>query len=433
MRITARVSAAGASIAALVFVAGVLNAPGQASGAAADPANACSNPVLAENMAGWGHLDGGATSRRAEISGHPVAKWAFSPRGLRFFMPELRVAPGQTWTVSADDKLVSGSPTNGSARMVVEWYNAANRYIGESPGPVVTVPLTKHGDWTWTRIAATVTVPPNAKSAHVLQVLNFGQANVIPVYATACDYRLGGTSTTPTTPPSSDQAAVRYHWGTPNPAESDEFNGTSVDLAKWGLFGASPGDATGCSPGFDGHGRRCGSQTTEGGGRLSVTGTADGVTGGLYSNHGGFKYGRVEVRERALPLADNGGAPYHAVPLLFPVSADYSQAEIDFAERDVADPAVELFVHHDGTQDQCSLTIDSTEFHNYAIDWAPHSVTWYVDGERICTVNASIDYFDTSNGGAQMDMFPETGTLMRPAREDVDWIRMYPTADTQYS
>jgi hypothetical protein len=29
-------------------------------------------------------------------------------------------------------------------------------------------------------------------------------------------------------------------------------------------------------------------------------------------------------------------------------------------------------------------------------------------------------------------MFPTTGTLMRPARQDVDWIRMYPNAYTQY-
>jgi hypothetical protein len=360
------------------------------------------------------------------VTGHPVASWAFDTRGHGFYLPELAVTPGQTWTLGADDRSV---PASGTARMAVDWYDGANHYLGQSEGPAIAVSAR------WTHVTATFTVPATARTAHVLQFGDFGGTRT-RFLSTACDYRLGDVTTPPTTPPSEpptgDRAADRYHWGEPNPAESDEYDDDHVDLEKWGLFGASEGESTGCSDGYNGHGRRCAGQTTEGGGYLSVTGTADGVTGGLYSNHYGFKYGRVEVRERALPLADNGGAAYHAVPLLFPVTADYTQAEIDFAERDVADPAVELFVHHDGTQDHCSFTIDSTRFHNYAIDWQPGSVTWYVDAVEVCRVNASIDHFDKSNGGAQMDMFPDTGTLMRPAREDVDWIHMYPNAATVY-
>jgi glycosyl hydrolase family 16 len=234
-------------------------------------------------------------------------------------------------------------------------------------------------------------------------------------------------------PSPSDRAAVRFGWGTPDPGRSDEYGGTAVDLTKWGLFGATTGETTGCSPGYHDHGRRCASRTTVGGGLLSVTGTADGVTGGLYSVGRPFRYGRVEVRERAVPLADNGGRAYHAVPLLWPEhEQDYEDAEIDFAERDVGAPRVQLFVHHDGAATACSLTVDSTGFHNYAVDWRPRSVRWYVDGELVCTVAAEIDSFSSSNGGAQMDMFPADGTLMRPAREDVDWIRMYAGPDTGF-
>ncbi|WP_162641741.1 glycoside hydrolase family 16 protein [Streptosporangium sp. 'caverna'] len=121
------------------------------------------------------------------------------------------------------------------------------------------------------------------------------------------------------------------------------------------------------------------------------------------------------------------------MPLLWPEhDTDCTNAEIDFAERDVASPTVDLFAHHDGAQSNCSISVDSTQFHNYAVDWQPNSVKWYVDGNLICTVNASINHYSSTNGGAQMDLFPSSGTLMRPARQDVDWIRTYSTASTQY-
>lgn len=56
-----------------------------------------------------------------------------------------------------------------------------------------------------------------------------------------------------------------------------------MDLSKWGLYGADPVQVTGSSLGYYGHGQRRASQTTVGGGFLSVTGTADGKTGGLSS------------------------------------------------------------------------------------------------------------------------------------------------------
>jgi beta-glucanase (GH16 family) len=247
--------------------------------------------------------------------------------------------------------------------------------------------------------------------------------------STKCDYQLTSAPTqspTPSPTSTSTSAAVLNGWGTLNTTYSDEYNGTSIDLSKWALFGTDPGQSTGCAPGHSGNGQRCGSQDTEGGGYLTVTSTANGVTGGLSGRHD-FTYGRIEVRERAYPTASNGGHAYHAVPLLWPQNDDYTHGEIDFAERDVADPSVTLFVHHDGTQTSHSTTINSQEFHNYAIEWQPTFVKWYVDGVQVgSTVNASISMSHFSNGGAQMDMFSPTGTLMRPAKQDVDWIRMYP-------
>ncbi|MEV0167630.1 glycoside hydrolase family 16 protein [Nonomuraea fuscirosea] len=392
-------------------------------GPGAAAANACANPVLASNLDGWGSLDGGWVTRDP-VGDLPGVNWAFDTGGRSFYMPQLSVTAGQTWTFSARDRVVYGS---GTARIVVEWYNSRGRYLSEQRGPITTLPAFAESGDPWTPVAVTATVPSGATSAHVLQEGDFGTATGTDFKATQCDYRLGAA------PPPSDLAAVRHGWGTSVPSQSDEFNGSSVDLSKWGLFGADPGETTGCSPGHNNHGQRCASQTTQGGGHLSVTGTAGGKTGGLYSRMRAFKYGRVEVRERAMPLADNGGRSYHAVPLLWPENDDdWTNAEIDFAERDVNSPQVELFVHHDGTQNSCSFHVDSTQFHNYAVDWQPNSVKWYVDGNLICTVNASIGYFNSTNGGAQLDMFPPTGTLMRPARQDVDWIRMYANSYTQY-
>jgi hypothetical protein len=401
---------AGAVLAVTATMAAVPTSP---AGAAA---NACGNPVLATNLAGWGSLDGGWVTRDP-VGDLPGASWAFDTGGRRFHMPQVAVSPGQSWTFAAHDRVVFGS---GTARIVVDWYGSGGGYLSQQAGPIVNLPASTATGGSWTPVSATMTVPAGAASAHVLQVGNFGAATGTNFKATKCDYQLAGTA------PAGDQAATRYGWGTPVASQSDEYNGTAVDLTKWGLFGTAAGQSTGCSAGFNGHGQRCASQTTVAGGHLSVNGTADGRTGGLYSRLRPFKYGRVEVRERAVPLADNGGRAWHAVPLIWPENnADWTNAEIDFAERDVASATVSLFVHHNGGQTPCSWTGDSTQFHNYAVDWKPGSVAWYVDGNLICTVNASINYFSRTNGGAQMDMFPATGTTMRPARQDVDWIRMY--------
>ncbi|WP_433220968.1 family 16 glycosylhydrolase [Dactylosporangium sp. CS-047395] len=417
MKVGSRLARLGTAVA--VVAAGVVGVIAGGGDAQAVVTNSCSNPVLATNLNGWGSLDGGWVTRDpvGDLAG---ASWAFATGGKKFYMPQLAVTAGQTWTFSARDRLIGAT---GTAKIAVDWYGAGGTYLSQSnDAAAVNLPASTTTGGTWTAVSATYTVPAGATSAHVLQFGNVGSATGTTFKATMCDYQ-----------PASDEAAVRYGWGSPATSQSDEYNGTSVDLTKWGLFGAAGGATTGCSPGHNGHGQRCASQTSEGGGYLSVAGTAAGVTGGLWARTTPFKYGRVEVRERAVPGTDNGGAAYHAVPLLWPENnADYVNAEMDFAERNVGASTVDLFVHHDGTQSHCSVAIDSTQFHNYALDWQPSSVTWYVDGATICTVNVAINYFVRTNGGAQLDMLPADGTLMRPAHQDVDWIRMYPTAATQY-
>jgi Glycosyl hydrolases family 16 len=421
-RMSRRVVAATVAVVAVLAISAI--APNSSAAAATSTGtttgaldNGCSNPVLASNLSGWGSLDGGQVSRDA-VSDLAAADWAFGTGGDSFYMPELSVSPGETWILSALDRVVDGS---GTARIGVDWYGANNEYLGWQSGPSVSLPASTDAGGTWTAVSATFTVPAGATTAHVVQSAVLGSSPDTRFMATMCDYERAD---------SSQMASVRYGWGTADASQSDEYNGTSVDLSKWGLFGADPGQSTGCSPGLSGLGLRCASQTTEGGGYLSVTGTSSGATGGLWSRQKAFRYGRVEVRERAVPLSDSG-TPYHAVPLIWPANNDWTHGEIDFAERNVGSPDVTLFVHHDGTQSSCSFTTDSTQFHNYAVDWEPTSVTWYVDAVKVCVVSASITSFATTNGGAQLDISPSIGP-MQPARQDVDWIHMFPVPATEY-
>src|SRR5690349_8957924 len=65
--------------------------------------NACSNPVLATDLSGWGSLD------RSWVTRDPVGDltgvdWAFDTGGRRFYMPEVAVTAGETWTFAATDR-----------------------------------------------------------------------------------------------------------------------------------------------------------------------------------------------------------------------------------------------------------------------------------------------------------------------------------------
>ena len=144
--------------------------------------NSCSNPVLASNLSGWGALDSGTVSRVA-VSDLSGANWAFATTGRAFWMPQLQVSAGQSWTVSAQDRLVGGS---GTAKLVVEWYNSAGTYLSESAGAAVALSTTS-----WKPVTASVTVPSGAASAHVLQD---GSSTVNGLKSTLCGYEQAAAS-----------------------------------------------------------------------------------------------------------------------------------------------------------------------------------------------------------------------------------------------
>ena len=160
-------------------------------------------------------------------------------------------------------------------------------------------------------------------------------------------------------------------------------------------------------------------------GVLTITGDAAGTTGGMAWG-GGRRYGRWEARVRA-PAADPS---YDAVLLLWPDADDAPQGgEIDFMEAvDPARRAVDGFVHHgsDNQQVAGSITTDATQWHNWAVEWTPTSITMFLDGrEWYRTTDAAVQPPGPMHLCVQLDWFPTGDGAVKQSSMQVDWVREY--------
>ncbi|WP_226359225.1 glycoside hydrolase family 16 protein [Pseudonocardia sp. ICBG601] len=180
----------------------------------------------------------------------------------------------------------------------------------------------------------------------------------------------GGSSALPGVPGQGDTAGEVFGWGAPDVV--DDFTGTQLGPG-WNAYDG---------PGHAGNGTRSPAAATVADGILTIDGTGDGTTAGLAWTAHSQKYGRWEVRMRA----PTGSPSYNALALLWPTEENFPVGgEIDFAE--IMDPArdkIELFLHYgaDNSQVHGELTIDATQWHNYAVEWTPDGVTAFVDDGR---------------------------------------------------
>jgi hypothetical protein len=221
------------------------------------------------------------------------------------------------------------------------------------------------------------------------------------------------TASTPATPAKPDEgttAAAKYDWGTPD--RQDDFSG---DLSGWGLYNG---------PGHAGNGRRSPAAATVAGGVLTIRGDAQGTTEGMAWDHG-QKYGRWEGRVKA-PASD---PTYNALLLLWPDAENFPVGgEIDFMEMtDTTRQSTNVYLHHGAANAQVhgAVKIDATQWHNWAVEWTPKSVTTYVDGRP---------WFHTDDAGIlppgpmhlciQLDWFPK-GDKAQQSQMQVDWVRQY--------
>ncbi|MEU5878102.1 glycoside hydrolase family 16 protein [Spirillospora sp. NPDC047279] len=225
-------------------------------------------------------------------------------------------------------------------------------------------------------------------------------------------------------------AAARYGWGTP--VAADDFTGTALDRSSWLVYDGE---------GHAGQGRRSPKAVTVGGGRLTITGTADGTTGGMAWLDGEQKEGRWEARVRM----SRGCACYHPVLLLWPlgggggVAPEGGGGEVDYTETidDGRRRGTRFFLHY-GPEDSPrtisgSVRADLTRWHTFAVEWTPRSMSGFIDGRRWFHTNERRALPPGSMGQTiQLDWFPQdTGRTAKgidrraPATLDVDWIRMY--------
>jgi licheninase len=154
-----------------------------------------------------------------------------------------------------------------------------------------------------------------------------------------------------------------------------------------------------------------------------VTGNEIGTTGGMSALFAKQQYGRWESRMRTSARDPK----YHPVMILWPSGGLTGQWEIDYAEG-TADTTKIRFYLHDccGTAASASRTIDTRQWHNYAVEWTPAHIVGYIDG---------VEWFRDENPAhnppgnmmqttLQLDWFPN-GTPTTPSWMEVDWVRVY--------
>ena len=226
-------------------------------------------------------------------------------------------------------------------------------------------------------------------------------------------------SAAPTTP-GVPTAAGKYGWVQRG---GDEFHGTTLDFSTWRLYGGS---------GANGIGVRSPDAVWVNDGMLGISASGD-VSGGVaWLSSPATTYGRWEFRARV-----EQGTGYAPAILLWPDSDKWPvDGEIDVMEIVDGARGVNHTTVHYGDDDQridSMVTGDFTQWHTYAVDWQPDSITVYLDGEPIfSTTDPAAIPHGPMHLAIQLDVGPQ-GTWI-PARDEttpdavslyVDWVRLY--------
>jgi hypothetical protein len=216
------------------------------------------------------------------------------------------------------------------------------------------------------------------------------------------------------------QAALVRGWGPV--IFRDEFDYTGrPDPAKWGLYDG---------PGHAGNGRRSPSAFHVHDGMMTITGTANGVSGGTACRHRTGRGYRAEMRCRVYNTANNGSRRYHPVLILWPDNNQWPEgAEYDFLETDEGSGEFGLFMHLPNhspyRQDHESFPLDIQNWHNYAVEWNPAARTLkaFVDGKQVYSGSGRVaDAPGPMHLTIQLDHF---GGTPRDAKFDTAWVRIY--------
>ena len=447
---------AGVLVAAAVAVVAAALPATAATGSPLSPNNACSNPILAQNATGWAVSFGGNGSRVA-VADHSAAKFAFQVTTTSsvsiMTLPAVAVAAGQKWTFAADSQVDRRWPGDARRRLLLGDVAAARarHRVGHERGHGVDPSDARDHR---TRDRRTGGGQPDRDAHPGRAVVQHGlrlcaghhhpaddhhdnapadhhdhnndaaaddhgtttTTTTTTTTATTTTTTVPPTTTTPPPPPSpgdGTQAATVLGWGTP--VDGDEFTGTALDTSRWGVYDG---------PGHNGNGKRRPSQIAVANGVMTMSGTADGTTGGMEFKRDRL-YGRWETRMQVPP----GDSRYHPVLILWPEAEDWPVGgEVDYAETAAGSSTVDFFLHYSASNKQtmASKTLDITQWHNYAVEWTSTGIRGYIDGALWFTdTNPAHLPPRSMHQTIQLDWFPSGATSTRPSAMNVAWMRYY--------
>lgn len=166
----------------------------------------------------------------------------------------------------------------------------------------------------------------------------------------------------------------------------------------------------------DGHSR---DTVTVADGVLTLRGDETGRTGAVVWTEGS-RFGRWEMRAR-FPAGD---PRYQPVLLLRPTEGE--AGEIDFVETSSSSDTVRFAMHGGDDELRSERTLDTTEWHDYAVEWTDDRVTGFIDGQK---------WFESTDPGTlpqgdmqtvvQLDWVPDahpTTGLATPTEMQVDHL-----------
>lgn len=155
-------------------------------------------------------------------------------------------------------------------------------------------------------------------------------------------------------------------------------------------------------------------------------------SGAEYRSRKFYHYGLFEVRMK--PIKNDGVVSSFFIYTGPSDNNPWDEIDIEFLGKDTTKIQFNYFTDGQGNHEFVyDLGFDASEdFHTYAFEWRPDSITWYVDGEPVHTATENIP---VTPGKVMMNVWPGTGVDEWlnpfdgnvPLTAEYDWFRI-----TQY-